>query len=203
MKSSCLSPPLSTSAKFLTQPHSPTRPATIWSGSDTARLFSLLQASPGSPISLVMTQPASTVPEGEHSPCASPTLSLFPRLCPPCLAGEGAVYVALSKDPVTYAWLGLQQPCSLYCSWGPYHPNAISLPSVIQCPLHFLASDLHISWDSVGCSLCSSDWLGVSPVRRGKWALLTPTSPPSSLSKFGCCHFVFDKSMGKEVGTHD
>ena len=45
-----------------------------------------------------------------------------------------------------------------------------------------LASKLHISWDAVGCSLCSSeDQLGVPAGHRGKWDLLPPTSPPSPL----------------------
>ena len=37
---------------------------------------------------------------------------------------------------------------------------------IFQCPLS-LVSDLHICWNTVGCSLCSSDQLGVSLVRRG------------------------------------
>ena len=43
----------------------------------TAQLVSLLQVSPGSPISLVMTQPASTVSADEHCPCA-PATSFIP-----------------------------------------------------------------------------------------------------------------------------
>ena len=46
-----------------------------------------------------------------------------------------------------------------------------------------LASNLHICWDTVGCSLCSSeDQLGIPPVHRGKWAPLPSTSlPPSKI----------------------
>ena len=38
---------------------------------------------------------------------------------------------------------------------------------IFQCPLQSLVSDLHICWNTVGCSLCSSDQLGVSLVPRG------------------------------------
>ena len=38
---------------------------------------------------------------------------------------------------------------------------------IFQCPLS-LVSDLHICWNTIGCSLCSSDQLGISLVlRRG------------------------------------
>ena len=37
---------------------------------------------------------------------------------------------------------------------------------IFQCPLS-LVSDLHICWNTVGCSLCSSDQLAVSLVLRG------------------------------------
>ena len=38
-----------------------------------------------------------------------------------------------------------------------------SYRQIFQCPLS-LVSDLHICWNTVGCSLCSSDQLGVSLV---------------------------------------
>ena len=41
-----------------------------------------------------------------------------------------------------------------------------SYHQIFQCPLS-LVSDFHICWNTVGCSLCSSDQLGVSPVLRG------------------------------------
>ena len=37
---------------------------------------------------------------------------------------------------------------------------------IFQCPLS-LVSDLHICWNTVGCSLCSSDQLGISLVPMG------------------------------------
>ena len=37
---------------------------------------------------------------------------------------------------------------------------------IFQCPLS-LVSDLHICWNTIGCSLCSSDQLGISLVLRG------------------------------------
>ena len=44
-----------------------------------------------------------------------------------------------------------------------------------------LASNLHVSWDTIGCSLCSSeDQLGVPAVCRGSCALLPPTLLPYS-----------------------
>ena len=49
---------------------------------------------------------------------------------------------------------------------------------IFQCPLS-LVSDLPICWNTVGCSLCSSDQLGISLV-EGKWTPLPPISPPSS-----------------------
>ena len=69
---------------------------------------------------------------------------------------------------------------------------------IFQCPLS-LVSDLHICWSTVGCSLCSSDQLGVSLALRG--------------SGF-CCYlsrrhllirnFTFDRTvllLGKSVNT--
>ena len=38
---------------------------------------------------------------------------------------------------------------------------------IFQCPLQSLVSNLHICWNTVGCSLCSSDQLGLSLVLRG------------------------------------
>ena len=44
--------------------------------------------------------------------------------------------------------------------------NHSSYHQIFQCPLS-LVSDLHICWNTVGCSLCSSDELGISLVLRG------------------------------------
>ena len=41
-----------------------------------------------------------------------------------------------------------------------------SYRQIFQCPLS-LVSDLHIWWNTVGCSLCSSDQLGISLALRG------------------------------------
>ena len=41
-----------------------------------------------------------------------------------------------------------------------------SYRQIFQCPLS-LVSDLHICWNTVGCSLCSSDQLGISLALRG------------------------------------
>ena len=81
------------------------------SGSVMAQLFSLLQASLSSLLSLVMTQPVSTVSAGEHCPCVSATSYLFPTpqqlqasrsilvpLYPPFLAGERAIDLSPFQD---------------------------------------------------------------------------------------------------------
>ena len=49
---------------------------------------------------------------------------------------------------------------------------------IFQYPLS-LVSDLHISWNTVGCSLCSSDQLGISLALRG-----------SGLRSHLCCHHL-------------
>ena len=72
---------------------------------------------------------------------------------------------------------GPQQPWSRGRFQGPYRPSALSSLSVFHCPLQFFALRLHISWDSVGCSLCSpEDRLGVPAGHKEK---LPPTSLPS------------------------
>ena len=76
-------------------------------------------------------------------------------------------------------------------SWtqGPDYPEALSSLSDFSMSSTILVSNLHICWHTVGYSLCSSeDWLGVSPMYRGKWTLLPPISPPSSLQS----HDFFD-----------
>ena len=82
----------------------------------------------------------------------------------------------LAADPVAWAW-GYRRP-------GPQASDVL-VPALVpenllslsiffhyltfQCPLQFLVSDLHICWNTIGCSLCSSeDQLGVSPVPKGK-----------------------------------
>ena len=154
---------------------------------------SLLQVLPGTSISLV---PVSTVPADVYRPMCFPlrlyspqqlpaSRSLLVLGCPPC-SGRGGSW--LSNSPPHTLWQApgqrLQQPRSLSRSQGSYHPSANSSLSVFQCPLQFLASKRHISWDTVGHSLCSSeDQLGVPAGYRENWALLPPTLPPSSGSK--------------------
>ena len=48
---------------------------------------------------------------------------------------------------------------------------------IFQCPLS-LVSDLHICWNTVGCSLCSSDQLRISLALRGS----------GLRSHLSCCH---------------
>ena len=100
----------------------------------------------------------------------------------PALVGEGAgdltlLPVSCGRRPAG----GPQQPWSLRRSQGPYRPSSITSLSVFQCPLQFWASKHLISWDSVGCSLCSSeDHLGVPAGHRERWALLLSNLPQSS-----------------------
>ena len=51
---------------------------------------------------------------------------------------------------------------------------------IFQCPLS-LVSDLHICWNTVGCSLCFSDQLGVSLVLKGS----------GLRSHLSCRHLIF------------
>ena len=44
--------------------------------------------------------------------------------------------------------------------------NHSSYSQIFRCPL-YLVSDLHIYWNTIGCSFCSSDQLRVSLVLRG------------------------------------
>ena len=62
-------------------------------------------------------------------------------------------------------------------------PKQSSLLSGFSVSSTILASNLHICWDTIGCSFCSSeDQQGVPPVGRGKWTPLPPISPSSSQS---------------------
>ena len=61
---------------------------------------------------------------------------------------------------------GLQSPSSLCGSRDLIVLKHSSYSLIFQCPLS-LVSDLHICWNNVGCSLCSSDQLGISLALRG------------------------------------
>ena len=135
-----------------------------------ARLFSLLQASPGSPISVVMTQLASTISAGEHHPCASLTSSLFPpsdfkhpgpsgccSILPVWQERELLIWLS-STDLAAGAGRHWARDCSSPgpCS-GPRDPLSQSnlLTNCSSMSSTILASSLHICWDTAGCSLCS------------------------------------------------
>ena len=122
------------------------------SGSIKDQLFSFLQVSPSSSISLVMTQLASTVPAGEHHPVCLPLHLYSPQqlqasgsilvpLSPHCLSGEGAVDLALIQGSCgrhqQMPGQGLQQPWSPHWSQGPYHPKATPLPSFFNVLYNF------------------------------------------------------------------
>ena len=111
-------------------------------------------------------------------------------------AGQSSCFGAESRGPRVLsshssAWLspknpaadpvprpGLQPPWSLHRSWDLIVLKHSSYHQIFQCPLS-LVSDLHICWNTVGCSLCSSDQLGISLVLRGS-ALCSHISPPTS-----------------------
>ena len=61
---------------------------------------------------------------------------------------------------------GLQSPWSRRVSGNLIVLKHSSYRLIFQCPLS-LVSDLHICWNTVGCSLCSSDQLGISLALRG------------------------------------
>ena len=150
--------------------------------------------SPSSLISLVLV---STVPADVHHLFGLPLCRYSPQWlpaprsllvlgCPPC-SGRGGSQCSNSPHHVLWWVLDreLQQPWYPRRSQGSYHPSAISTPSTFQCPLQFLASKLHISWESVGCSLYSSeDQLGVPAGHRENWALLPAILPPSFFLPF-------------------
>ena len=107
-------------------------------------------------------------------------------LLKPCSAGEGAINPALSQESCRMPggrWPGTA--VALVPALVPGTLLSWSSPLTIcffQCPLCFLVSYLHKRWGTVVCSLCFSvDWLGDSPVCRGKSTLLPPISPLSSL----------------------
>ena len=90
--------------------------------------------------------------------------------------------VQTSTWPLTQPSLALsQESCSRPCALagGFSHPGPRAGPRdlivlkhssyhlIFQCPLQSLVSNLYICWNTIGCSLCSSDQLGVSLVPRG------------------------------------
>ena len=102
-------------------------------------------------------------------------------LLKPWLAREGAVNQALSQESCHRPSRRWAQGCSRPGPRDLFVLKQSLYHLFFQCPLYFLVSYLHKRWGAVGCSLCSSvDWLGVSPMCRGKWTLLPPISPPSS-----------------------
>ena len=104
----------------------------------------------------------------------------------PALVGEGVSALTLLTMSCDGHWTG---NCS---SLGTHaDPRDLTIPE--QSPHHlffnvlckFFASKLHISWDSIGCSLCSSeDQRGVPAGHRENWALLPAILPPSFFLPF-------------------
>ena len=140
---------LQTSTWPLTQPNSPSRPGTDWVRG---------RHCPTLPTWHPHTAPV-CLPLRPYSPPATSSIQVPVVLLKPCLAGEGAVDLALS-----------QESCSRpggHWTWGCSHPAPHTGPRdlivlkhspyrlIFQCLIQFLVSNLHICWDIVGCSLCS------------------------------------------------
>ena len=106
-----------------------------------------------------------------------------------------------SKNPVVDPWgagPGAAATLVLVLLPGTLLPQTNNLLTVEDFSMSspVLTSNLHICWDTIGCALCSSeDRLGVLPMRRGKWTLLPPISPPSLdtffFKSFCCADWVF------------
>ena len=103
----------------------------------------------------------------------------------PC-SGRGGIQSMSITDPALSPVLP-GNPLSLTHSPGTFPVAYKILPPVFKCPLHTFPSKLHIIWDSVSCSLCSSeDRLDVPVGCMSRWAQHLPTSPPSSSSHQSC-----------------
>ena len=184
--------------------HSPTvtSPETIWvrvSHSATSHF----QVSPGSPISLVPFQLVTTVLAREHHLCGSSHHSFIPPATSGIQVSPGLVLASLlwEERELLLIWLSSKAPAAamvLAQVSGTFPLTyVISLVSVFKSPLQSLASKLHISWDSVGCSLCSlADQLGVPVGCMSKWVQLLPTLPPS----FSPCAGGQDSKFSKMEG---
>ena len=142
----------------LTQPTSPARLGTVWVRAprgptlNSLRVFTTLR--PSSP-------PCDFKQPGLSRGCSSlvwqgrePLVWLSPRSPVAGPVGAG---------------LGLQLPWSLSWSQGPFCPEAVPLLSVFSVSSILLVCYLHKRLGTVSCLLCSSvDWVGVSPMCRGK-----------------------------------
>ena len=152
--SSYSSLPLQTSAWPLTKPHSLTRLGTMW--------FRVPHG-PALPSQCPQSQRVNTTPVylplNHFSPQRLQASRSLLVLLKPCLAGEGAIDLVLSQE-------SCGRPCG-HWAWGYSHPGPCAGPRdlivlkhspnclIFQCPLQFLVSNLHICWDTIGCSLCA------------------------------------------------
>ena len=99
-----------------------------------AQLFSLLQVSPGSPISLVMTQLGSTVSAGEYNPCVSATLSLLQPMTSHIQVHPGAALSSLFSMEGAVDLPVFQESCSRpgrYQAWGYISPGPMLVPGTL------------------------------------------------------------------------
>ena len=119
-----------------------------------------------------------------NCPQPVPTVSLRLPLCPyspPCDFKQSCLSGCCSN----LVWQG-REPCSRSGPCAGARDLFVLKQSpyclFFQCPLYFLVSCFHKRWDTVDCLLLSSvEQLGVSPLCTGKWTLLPPMSPSSSL----------------------
>ena len=116
----------------------------------------------------------------------------------PTLGGQGAIKLLL------LTWHSSNAPGAAVVSGARLRDLPVSLQNLpticFKCPLHTLASKLHISWDSVDCSSCSfEDWLGVSVGCMSKWTQLTTASPRVNYNFKGRNQVVFSICHAVEV----
>ena len=94
----------------------------------------------------------------------------LPVSAPPTGLDECLFFISLVSD-VLVVQFSVSSGCARRHSVSTYAAILVFLKHssyhlIFQCPLS-LVSDLHICWNTIGCSLCSSDQLGVSLVLRG------------------------------------
>ena len=168
----------------LTQLTSPTRPGMSGSGPHTAQLSTIPHRRPVVFVGLPLR------PYCPYSPSCNLKQPGLSHCCStPVWQGKGAVNSAL-PGVLLQAWRAR--------AWGYSHPGPCAGPGAgprdlfvlkqspyrlfFQFLLYFLVSCLLKHWGTVGCLVCSSvDWVGVSPMCRGKLTPLAPISPPSFL----------------------
>ena len=123
-------------------------------------------------------QEAMAAAENSLNSCQVPLFSLFlfekfllfkppgPNKHMACLTAQPGSLPKLLQQTLQLAWgFSCPGPQAVFRDLTVLKHSSYRL--IFQCPLQSLASDLHICWNTVVCSLCSSDQLGISLVLRG------------------------------------